>query len=82
MLKFAAIGVISVPQNPDSIPIGGHDDDVAAESVDDRAAIRSPAVITGNAAKALPMIAVNTAMPIVYVATTTSGCVERNRRAR
>ena len=32
-----------------------------------------PAVITGNAANALPMIAVNSAMPTVYVATTTNG---------
>src|SRR5258707_1863217 len=62
MLKLAAIGVINVPQNPDSIPI-------AAMIVGSPPNLWTmsgrpiPAVITGNAAKALPMIIVKAAIP-------------------
>ncbi len=63
MLKLAAIGVISVPQNPDNIPMA----DMIVGSPPNRCTISGrpmPAVITGNAANAFPMIMVNTAIPI------------------
>src|SRR5207253_4220315 len=63
MLKFAAIGVISVPQNPDNIPIAA----IIVGSPPNFWTINGrpiPAVITGNAANAFPMIIVNAAMPI------------------
>src|SRR5204863_192648 len=69
MLKFAAIGVISVPQKPESIPIAA----MIVGSPSNFWTISGrpmPAVITGNAANALPMIMVNTAMPTAYVAGT------------
>src|SRR5579862_6345231 len=62
MLKFAAIGVISVPQKPESMPIAlmiaGLPPNLWTTSGNPMAA-----VITGNAAKALPMMIVNSAMP-------------------
>src|SRR5712671_5971497 len=72
MLKLAAIGVISVPQNPASIPIAA----MTVGSPPNLWTISGspiPAVITVNAAKALPMIIVNTAIPSAYVTTTTNG---------
>ena len=72
MLKFAAIGVISVPQNPDSIPIAA----MIVGSPPNFCTISGrpiPAVITGKAANALPMIIVNAAMPTAYVVTTAAG---------
>ena len=42
---------------------GGHDRGVAAEPVSRSSGSPMPAVITGNAAKALPMTMVNSAMP-------------------
>ena len=61
-VAFAAIGVIKVPQNPDSIPIAA----MIAGSPPYFCTISGspiPAVITGNAANALPMIIVNAAIP-------------------
>ena len=72
MLKFAAMGVISVPQNPDNIPIAA----IIVASLPNFCTISGkpiPAVITGNAAKAFPMIIVNAAIPIAYVVTTANG---------
>ena len=65
MLKFAAIGVMSVPQKPDSIPTAA----MTTTSPPNWCTMSGspmPAVITGNAANALPMIAVKSAMPTVY----------------
>jgi len=61
-LKLAASGVISVPQKPESMPIA----QTAAGSPPNRRiriGIPTPAVSTGKAAKALPMIIVKPAMP-------------------
>ena len=62
ILKLAAIGVINVPQKPASMPTAP----ITAGSPP-YAWISSgtpiAAVITGKAAKALPMIIVNSAMP-------------------
>ncbi len=64
ILKFAAIGVHKVPQNPDSMPIA-----VMIAGLPPKPCTSSgsatAAVITGNAAKALPITMVNSAMPSV-----------------
>src|SRR5882757_379284 len=52
MLKLAAIGVINVPQNPDSIPIAAIIDG-SPPNLWTMSGRPIPAVITGNAAKAL-----------------------------
>ena len=61
-LKFAAIGVTSVPQKPASMPIANT---AAGRPSNCCTRIGQPtaAVITGNAANALPMMIVNSAMP-------------------
>src|SRR5690606_23501983 len=61
-LKLAAMGVISVPQNPASMPMA----QTMAGSPPNwptRKGRPIAAVITGKAAKALPMMTVNSAMP-------------------
>ena len=62
MLKLAAMGVINVPQKPASMPTAP-----ITAGLPPSAWIRigTPiaAAITGKAAKALPMIIVNTTMP-------------------
>ncbi|BCJ38718.1 hypothetical protein Athai_62210 [Actinocatenispora thailandica] len=67
-LKFAAIGVHNVPQKPASIPIAN-----TAAGLPWNCWIRIgqpiAAVMIGNAAKALPMMMVNSAMPRQYTTT-------------
>ncbi|KEF22385.1 hypothetical protein DF18_03455 [Streptomyces rimosus] len=62
MLKLAAIGVTSVPQNPASMPMAR-----TAGALPWKCSMSTgqptAAVITGKAANALPMITVNRAMP-------------------
>src|SRR5690606_24333605 len=61
-LKLAAIGVVRVPQKPDSMPMAPT---MAGLPPNCSTTSRRPtaAVITGKAAKALPMMKVNIAMP-------------------
>jgi hypothetical protein len=62
MLKFAAIGVMSVPQKPDSMPIALT---TVASPPKRRTTTGRPteAVMTGNAANAFPMSMVKSAIP-------------------
>lgn len=60
MLKFAAIGVISVPQKPAVRPKAPTTSGFAPYAI--KNGIPIPTVITENAAKPLPIIAVNKAM--------------------
>ena len=62
MLKLAAMGVINVPQKPLSMPTAPITAGLPP-SWWTRIGIPIAAAITGKAAKALPMIIVNTTMP-------------------
>lgn len=61
-LKFAAIGVISVPQNP--VVIARAEATIGFPHWANTKGAPIPTVITENAAKALPIIIVNIAIPI------------------
>ena len=79
MLKFAAIGVMRVPQNPDSIPIAA----MMVGSPPNRCTTSGrpiPAVMTGKAANAFPIIIVNIAIPIAYVVTAAKGLPSGSHR--
>ena len=64
MLKFAAIGVIKVPQYPAVIPSDATTAGFAPFAINNGTPI--PRVITVNAANALPIIIVNTTIPTIY----------------
>ncbi|MOA14514.1 hypothetical protein D3C78_1346200 [compost metagenome] len=62
-MKLAAIGVISVPQYPENIPIAAMTAGLPP-CCSTRIGMPIPAVTIGNAANALPITIVSTAMPI------------------
>src|SRR6185503_2703299 len=80
MLKLAAIGVESVPQYPESIPTA-HMMMTSPPNLCAMSGSPMPAVMTGNAANALPMMVVKTAMPIAYAATAANAVLSGIQRS-
>lgn len=70
-MKFAAIGVRSVPQNPAVRARAEHI--IGSPPCANTKGIPIPTVITENAAKPLPIIAVNNAIPTQYAITPAKG---------